>query len=151
VICSAIAAVYLTAHFRFPSAARSVDEEAWRRALEFSIVISVYSTFFFNHYYYLIVLAIPLNVLLVRYLTTNARRRLVAWGVAYACLSAFVVPTSVLSRVTGADVWAFYIKGAWFLWGELLLMALLLREYWQLSVAERAASVPLGTAQTNMA
>jgi hypothetical protein len=28
---------------------------------------------------------------------------------------------------------------------------LLLREYWQLSVAERAASVPLGTAQTNMA
>ena len=151
VICSLIAATYLVTHFRFPATTQFGPDEMWRRALEFSIVTTVYSTFFFNHYYYLIVLAIPLNVLLVRYLTTDARWRLAAWATAYACIAAFVVPTSVLTRATGVDIWAFYIKGAWFLWGELLLMALLLREYWQLATAAKPATVPAANVQTSMA
>lgn len=150
-LCGGIAAIYLFTHFRFRAATDSWQLESWRRALEFSIVTTVYSTFFFNHYYYLIVLTIPLNVLLVRYVVVGARRRLLAWGAAYACLSAFVAPTTVLTQLTGFDVWAFYIKGAWFLWGELLLMALLLREYTELATLERTAPVRTGAAHTSMA
>ncbi len=61
------------------------------------------------------------------------RGRLALWGLAYFLISAFVVPTGVLSRLAGLDVWAWYIRGNWFLYGELLLMALLLREYRGLS------------------
>ena len=40
-----------------------------------------------------------------------------------------MVPTGLVSRLAGFDVWETYIWGAWFLPGELLLMGLLLREY----------------------
>jgi hypothetical protein len=151
IISGLIAATYLATHFRFPPGTRFGPDEMWRRAIEFSVVTTVYSTFFFNHYYYLIVLAIPMNVLLVRYLATGARGSLAAWMVAYACISAFVVPTSVLTRVTGMDVWAFYIKGGWFLWGELLLMGLLLREYRGLAAASRTPTTPTAQPQTSIA
>jgi hypothetical protein len=140
-ICLAVAASYLVTHARFERVVqRPADIERWRRALEFSIVTTVYSCFFFNHYYYLIVLIIPLAVLLTRYLTLPRTGRLVAWTVAYVLLSAFVIPTSVLTQLSGVDVWAAYIKGAWFMWGELLLMYLLLREYWDLSTLPQTPS-----------
>lgn len=133
-ICAAIAVAYLLNHARLERlGAAALVVEPPRRALEFSIVTTVVTCFFFNHYYYLIALAIPLNVLLARYWERADVARLLVWSIAYLLLSAFVVPTSILSRATGLDVWAHYIKGAWFLWGELLLMALLLVEYWQLA------------------
>lgn len=131
-ICVAIAAFYLLTHWRLDRVRLGDDGEAWRRVLEFSIVTTVCACFFFAHYYYLIVLVIPFNVLLMRYLATRDWRALIAWGLAYLCVSAFIVPTGILSRLTGLDVWATFINGAWFLYGELLLMALLLREYRQL-------------------
>jgi hypothetical protein len=146
-MCLAVAASYLVTHARFERVVqRPADIERWRRALEFSIVTTVYSCFFFNHYYYLIVLIIPLGVLLTRYLSTPSRSRLIAWTISYVLLSAFVIPTSVLTRLTGVDVWAAYIKGAWFLWGELLLMYLLLREYCDLATnAQRRAEEQLAS------
>jgi hypothetical protein len=134
-LCLVIAGTYLATHLRFERLRPEADVERWRRALEFAIVTTVYSCFFFNHYYYLIVLVIPLMVLLVRYLRGGRPVRFVLWAAAYVLISAFVVPMSVLTRATGVDVWAVYIKGAWFLWGELLLMYLLLREYRDLSAA----------------
>jgi hypothetical protein len=139
VICSIVAVIYLRAHWRLEHRMRSGDEERWRRALELSIVIATYSCFLFNHYYYLIVLVIPLNVLLTRYLDRADWRRLAIWVVAYILISAFVVPTSILARLSGIDVWAFFIKGAWFMYGELLMTALLLLEYWELSVGQARA------------
>jgi hypothetical protein len=149
VLCGAVAFVYLRAHAVFerdrPVAADrerwrrqrdpslSADRERWRRALELSIVTTICACFFFAHYYYLIVLVIPLSVLLVRYLSRADYRALAAWAIAYALLSAFVVPTGLLTRALGTDVWAHYIKDAWFVPGELLLVALLLREYVALS------------------
>jgi len=131
-LCIGVAAVYLTAHARAERASPfPAVTEAWRRALELSIVTTVWATFFFNHYYYLIVLILPLNVLLTRYLMTGNTIRLITWAFAYFFISAFVVPTSVLARLSGVGVWTAYITGAWFLYGELLLMALLLLEYWQ--------------------
>ena len=133
-LCGVVALVYLRAHFACErDRPRSTDHERWRRAFEFSIVTTICACFFFAHYYYLIVLVIPLSVLLVRYLSRADYRALAAWAIAYALLSAFVVPTGLLTRALGTDVWAHYIKDAWFLPGELLLMALLLREYVALS------------------
>jgi glycosyl transferase family 87 len=132
VICTAIAAAYLRTHVRLARTSRDWIDEQWRRALELSIVIATYTCFLFNHYYYLIVLAIPFGVLLVRYLDRDDWGRLAAWVVAYALVSAFVVPMSMLTRLAGRDVWELYITGAWFMYGELLLMALLLLEYWAL-------------------
>lgn len=150
-LCILIASAYLLIHRRLDSRGRlAADAERWRTALEFSIVTTVYSTFLFNHYYYLIVLIIPLNVLLARYLAGGRRWRLLWWGAAYCLISAFVVPTSVLGRATGADVWAHYIKGAWFLYGELILMTLLLLEYRDTGASDTTARAR-AAGQTSMA
>jgi hypothetical protein len=46
-------------------------------------------------------------------------------------VSAIVVPTGILSRLTGVDVWAWYVgNGIWF-FGEVLLVVMLLFEYWE--------------------
>ena len=55
------------------------NDEAWRRALELSIIITICSCFFFAHYYYLIALAIPYCVLLVRFIDLEDRGRLAVW------------------------------------------------------------------------
>lgn len=132
-ICVAVAAAYLVTHFRLASQSLSESEEGWRRALELSIIITICSCFFFAHYYYLIALVIPFAVLLVRFLVLERRTQLAVWTISYVMLAAFVVPTGILSRLTGIDVWAWYVGTAWFLYGELLLMALLMHEYWRLT------------------
>ena len=135
-LCMTVAGCYLVAHTRLSRGpALAPEVEAWRRALEFSIVTTVCACFFFAHYYYLIVLVIPFGGLLVRYLANRQWGRLAVWAAAYVLVSAFVVPTGLLSRLSGVDAWNWYIRGAWFLYGELLLMGLLLYEY--LSVASR--------------
>lgn len=141
-ICVAVAAGYLLAHYRLTRGQQLVGaDEAWRRALEFSVVTTVCACFFFAHYYYLIVLVIPYGVLLVRYLDRRQWPRLVLWGASYVLVSAFVVPTGPLSRLVGIDVWAWYFHGAWFLYGELLLMGLLLFEYSALASRRGQAAI----------
>lgn len=133
-ICVAVAAIWLHACHRLRRGpALPAGEEAWRRALEFSVVTTVCACFFFAHFYYLIVLVIPYGVLLVRYLATGNRGRLAWWLASYVLVSAFVLPTGILSRLSGIDAWAWYFTGAWFLYGELLLMGLLLFEYQSLA------------------
>lgn len=130
-ICFAVAIAYLTTHARLERAAdRSPIEEGWRRALELSIIITICSCFFFAHYYYLIALTIPYSVLLIRYIVLERRARLAAWVASYVMVSALVIPTGILSRLTGVDVWAWYVGTGWCFFGELLLVALLMREYW---------------------
>jgi hypothetical protein len=134
-ICVIVAVMYLVTHFRLerskPSPADTIDE-GWRRAIEVSIIIVICSCFFFAHYYYLIALTIPMTVLMVRFMAERRALRLIAWAVSYVLLSAFVVPTGILSRLTNTDVWARYVGGSWFLYGELLLIALLMHAYWEM-------------------
>lgn len=140
-ICVAVAVIWLHAYYRLSRGpALPAGEEAWRRALEFSVVTTVSACFFFAHFYYLIVLVIPFGVLLVRYLAIRDRGRLALWLASYVLVSAFVVPTGILSRLTGVDVWAWYFGGAWFLYGELLLMGLLLFEYRSLALPREIAT-----------
>ena len=136
VVCGVVALVYLTAHRRFErDRSISPDRERWRRALEFSILTTICACFFFAHYYYLAALIVPLSVLLVRYLSREDYRALALWAISYMLVSAFVVPSRLLTPVLGADAYSRYMQGSWFLWGELLLVALLLFEYVTLSRA----------------
>lgn len=133
-LCGLVALVYFAAHRRFErDRSVSADRERWRRALEFSIVTTVCVCFFFTHYYYLVALIIPLSVLLVFYLSREDYLALIAWAIGYILLSAFVVPSRVLTFVFGTDAYRRYIEDSWFLWGELVLIGLLLREYVALS------------------
>lgn len=143
-ICVAVAAIWLHAYYHLARRpALPAGDEAWRRALEFSVVTTVCACFFFAHFYYLIVLVIPYGVLLARYLSTGDRLRLGLWLASYALVSAFVIPTGILSRLTGIDVWAWYFDGAWFLYGELLLMGTLLFEYRALALQREIATSPV--------
>ena len=109
----------------------SLASERWRRVWEISLVIIVYSTFFHGHYYYLSALILPLLALFIRFTSGAAiqKARLAIAVLAYVLLSAFVLPVSVLSAVFEVDVWQFYLSHQFYLVGELLLLALVLREY----------------------
>ncbi|MDP6125337.1 MAG: glycosyltransferase family 87 protein, partial [Candidatus Latescibacteria bacterium] len=77
----------------------SLASERWRRVWEISLVIIVYSTFLAGHYYYLSALILPLLALFIRFTSGAAiqKTRLAIAVLAYALLSAFVLPISVLS------------------------------------------------------
>jgi hypothetical protein len=134
-LCAAVAAAYLVTHWRLEhTSGVGRDVEGWRRALEISILITICSCFFFSHYYYLITLVIPYSVLLVRFIANRQRAHIAAWALSYFLVSAFVVPMSILTRLSGTDMWARYVGGGWFLYGELLLVWLLMAEYWKIGL-----------------
>jgi hypothetical protein len=107
----------------------------WRRIWELSAITIVCSTFFFSHYYYLATLILPLNALAVRFTAgaTVDRRRLGLTVVAFLLLSGFAVPPSLFNRALHRDFWAVYMGSRLYLFGELLLLGLVLREYLALS------------------
>ncbi len=78
-------------------------------------------------------------MLLVRYLAGRQWMRVALWTLSYVLVSDFVIPTGPLSRLSGFDVWAWYFRGAFFLYGELLLVALLMFEYHTLAGRQRRA------------
>lgn len=137
-ICAAVAVIYLWTHFRLERAPQAKLTEARRRALEFSIITTICSCFFFSHYYYLIALVIPFNVLLILYLADGRWGGFTLWSVSYFLVSAFVVPITLLSRIAGYDVWEPYVWKGWFWYGEILLVGLLMYEYQRLASARTA-------------
>jgi hypothetical protein len=106
------------------------QDEVWRRAIEVSVVITISSAFVYAHYYYLSMLVIPLNVLMVRYLMSTGGNwtRPILWLCAYLSLGAFLVPSSLAAGV-GIDFWHTYMRNALYFYGEMLLIGLLLWEY----------------------
>ncbi len=131
-LCAGIALVYLTAYVRLFRQRLDRSDERWRRALEISIATTVYTSFVFGHYYYLSALLVPFGVLLARNLSLPAPRRWMLWGAAYFLISASAMPLALASWAVGADTWHFYMRAPMYLYGELLLMALLLADYWAL-------------------
>jgi hypothetical protein len=134
-ICATIAALYLAANRRLSKVKLAWHDEQWRRAIEASIVTTVYACFIFGHYYYLSALLVPLTVLLARAMTAlqaGRRSRLYLWSVAYILLSGSVVPAWMLARIAGFNGLHLYMQSALYLYGELCLIGLLLREYWAL-------------------
>jgi hypothetical protein len=109
---------------------RSTD--AWRGVWELSLVVIAYTTAFYSHYYYLSVLIVPLNALLVRaWFDGRAERwrNLMLWAGSYVLLGAFLVPPTFLSRQLGVDVFGLYMRSHAYFAGELLLVGLVLQRY----------------------
>jgi hypothetical protein len=140
-MCIAVAGLYLWTHFQLERHVLPALQESRRRALEFSIITTICSCFFFSHYYYLIALVIPFNVLLAIYLADRRSRTLALWAIAYFLISAFVVPITLLNRIVGYDVWEPYIWKGWFWYGEVLLVVLLMFEYRRLVTSRTAQGV----------
>lgn len=122
-------------------------DEGWRRALELSVAIVITTTFFYTHYFYLAVLILPLNLLLVRLIDSNYRSygRLALWLLSYLLLGAFLAPPALVQRWAGIDVPALYAATYAGTIGTLMLLGLILQEYLELSQrthASAAAATP---------
>ena len=113
----------------------------WRTILEFSLVLLAVVTSFHAHYYYLIVLLIPLTALASRYffggVAGNGVGRIIV-VVAYILLSAFVLPVSVSSWLVGFDSWSFFLTNGIYVYGLVALGSLLVWEYAQLALSQTA-------------
>ena len=69
------------------------------------------------------------------------------WVVAYVLLSGSIAPAWILARLVGLNGWQLYMQGAFYLYGEILLMALLLKEYVGLASARpERRTMTVGTA-----
>lgn len=122
--------------------ARDAAVERWRRILELSAVVIVYTTFFLTHYYYLTILIVPLTALMVRAYLARRRGLWVAWAVSYLLLSAFLVPLTAVGRLVQADLWTLYVHSLAYLPGELLLLGTVLYEYVGLGTRDTRAPSP---------
>jgi Ca2+/Na+ antiporter len=105
-------------------------EMKWAAIWQVSLLTIVGATLLHGHYYYLTLLLLPLLALLYRYLAapTIPRARLALWAVAYVTLSAFMLPLPVLSSLVQRDAWAMYMDLNLYVFGELLLIALVVFE-----------------------
>jgi hypothetical protein len=119
------------------------DTERWSRLLEFSLLVTLSGGLFYGHYYYLSKLIIPINVLLCRYAAAPEHRvpKLASLVVVYLLLTAFVIPPTITSRLLGLDTWRLYMQHALYLYGQTLLIGLLLWEYLTL-LRERERTAP---------
>ena len=140
-ILGAVGAAFLALFIRFERSGPMVDsfDERWRRLIEFCFFLIGAGIVFHAHYYYLSILILPLTMVLYRNVWRpggGANIRVGLGLLAYAALSAFVAPTAVLSRVTGVDVWSFYLSHGVYVYGYVALVALLFWEYSMLLARE---------------
>ncbi len=109
-------------------------DDRWRRILEFCFFLTGSGIVFHGHYHYLSILILPLTVLVYRAVWGFNRTQVVLTltAVAYGMLSPFVVPISLVARVTGGDPWFAYLGSGAYFFGIIVLISLLFREYWVL-------------------
>jgi hypothetical protein len=103
----------------------------WTAIWEFSLLTIVAASFVHAHYYYLIVLLLPLAALLSWYLTQPQPRRALKLGVlvaSYGALTGFLIPMSWLSQTVGRNMWALYLESGVCLLGIVLLLFLVITE-----------------------
>jgi hypothetical protein len=124
------------------------SDERMRRMLEFSLLVAFSSGVFYAHYYYLAQLVIPINVLVYRYSTSREHLgvKVSLLVLVYLLLTAFVLPPTVTTAVFGFDAWRAYMQSALYLYGQTLLIGLLLFEYCDL--VRRARVKVIATART---
>lgn len=128
--------------------ALSGAEAKWRAILEVSLVLVAGTLLVHNEYHWMGILLIPLNGLFFRYLWQAPSVTRLAWLAAcYVILASFVLPVSVLSRIVGFDVGRWYSDAGVYMYGELMLIGLLLWEYCELAI-RRETSRPTVLQQT---
>jgi glycosyl transferase family 87 len=115
------------------------DVRRFSIAVEVSLV-TVASAFVLSaHYYYFIYMVLPVGVLAWRYVGERHWVRVGWLAMSYCLLAGFLLPVSATSRLLGVDFWRFYIEHVIYLYGELILIALLLYEYVALGLRYRGA------------
>jgi hypothetical protein len=107
----------------------SPQERQWSIIYEISLVTCAGAFVLNAHYYYFVYLTLPLSVLAHEYAQARAWSKLGALTLAYLLLGAFLLPFSLMSRLFGVNFWEFYLDHVLYLYGFLILVALLLREY----------------------
>jgi glycosyl transferase family 87/carboxypeptidase family protein len=140
-LCAVIGGLFLVACLKLDRGhALSRGDARWRVILEMSLVIVAGTLLVHNEYHWLGILVIPLSALLIRYVwqVRNATR-LALLALSYVVLAAFVVPVSVLSRIVEVDVARWYSDKGIYMYGELILIGLLIWEYGELA-SRRVAS-----------
>jgi hypothetical protein len=114
------------------------EVERWRRTWELSAVVIVYMTFVLTHYYYLMMLMVPLTAVMVRAYQARRVGLWLTWAGSFLLLSAFLVPWSLVTRLLQFDAFTWYLQTFAYLPGQLLLLATVLFEYMGLEANARA-------------
>ncbi|MBI3492900.1 MAG: DUF2029 domain-containing protein [Acidobacteria bacterium] len=112
------------------------DLMKWGAIWEFSILTIAGVVFLHAHYYYLIMFVLPLGALLFWYATRPQPWRatkLAIWAIAYLLLNALMIPTTWLSTLLQRDAWQAYLESGLCLLGTLMLLALVIWEFAQLT------------------
>lgn len=117
------------------------EQERWRRTWELSAVVIAYMTFFYTHYYYLMILIVPLTAVMVHAYQRRSTRLWLLWGSSYLLLSAFLIPWSAVMRWLEFDAFTWYLKTFLYLPGELILLATVLYEYTQIGRNDASTGV----------
>jgi hypothetical protein len=116
-------------YFRAERATLSPDAQRWRSTWELSAVLIVYMTYVYAHYYYLIFMIVPLTAVMVRAYQQRRVGLWIAWAASYLMLSAFLVPTALLTRILHVDAFTWYLQTFAYVPGILLLLGAVLYEY----------------------
>jgi hypothetical protein len=127
-----LGALFLMAFARHERQSATHLEAKWRSIWELSLILMATVVIVRAHFYYLIVLLFPLVALMYRYLMYRPHWiRIAVLAFAYVVLSAFIVPLSVLTSVSGHNAWHVYMHYNVYFYGELALFGLLFAEYWR--------------------
>jgi hypothetical protein len=123
----------LQAFVRCERAKVSGDEVVkWRTVWELSLLAIAMSFFIHNEYYYLILLVFPVAALASRYWIDGTLGGPKGWLLAasYVLLGTFIIsPTTPFIRLLGISGWDLFTEYILYLYGGLILLALVLREY----------------------
>jgi glycosyl transferase family 87 len=141
-IVGATAIVFVWAALRFDAGARDRIAANWHALWEFSVLTIAGATFVHAHYYYFIVLLLPLCALAWRYAGYPhpwRRTKIAIWTASYLLLNALMLPTSWMSAALGQDAWGLFLDSGLPLLGLLLLLGLVL---WEFVESSEAAPLP---------
>ena len=111
-------------------------EHRWSTIWEMSLVTMGAALMLSAHYYYFVFLTLPLTAMAYHLAHAGQMVKLAALGGAYCLLSVFLIPLTLGSSVLGIDLWRFYVEHAIYLYGEIILVALVLWEYTAIGLRE---------------
>ena len=116
---------------------RTAPAEPWRRILELSIIATISVTFFFTHYYYLSLLILPMNALLVRFTAADGWNTagLTLLAAAYFLLGFFLIRPGLAYQWSGIDLLVLARDTSVLFAGEMITLGLLLHQYVTLPIS----------------
>lgn len=100
-----------------------------RTIWELSLLAIAMSFLIHNHYHYLILLLFPISALSSRYWIDGSLPKAWLLAASYVLLGAFITSPTLFTRALGVSGWDLFAENALYLYGGLILLALVLWEY----------------------